>query len=348
MDFVHGTDLKEAPDTSAGGFPHRRRPRSCPRWAPPSTPPTPAAWCTATSSRPTCCSRVERRDASCLPDRLRPHQARQLGERHDRDRDVRRHDGLHRPRAGPGRPARRARRRLLARLRALSEPDRRASPTRATPRWRSCGPTWASRPPRCCRSAPEVPSGFEDVVARAMAKDPAERYPSAGDLGRAALAVAEARSITPHGAQRGDRRRRRRPRPAPARPRGSAAGVRPIRGARVHAPASAVHAAAARRRIRLSPRRPRAQPATPPAGYPRGRLAHPHASWGARGGAMLIDWVAVAILSIVIAAPRDGSVRATSSRSCGSSWEPPWPCSCGASCPWRERAVGTGRAPASS
>ena len=35
-----------------------------------------------------------------------------------------------------------------------------------------------------------VPPAFEGVVARALAKDPAERYPSAGDLGRAALAAA--------------------------------------------------------------------------------------------------------------------------------------------------------------
>jgi predicted Ser/Thr protein kinase len=35
-----------------------------------------------------------------------------------------------------------------------------------------------------------VPGEFEGVIARALAKDPADRYPSAGDLGRAALAAA--------------------------------------------------------------------------------------------------------------------------------------------------------------
>jgi serine/threonine-protein kinase len=38
--------------------------------------------------------------------------------------------------------------------------------------------------------APPGPPGFEHVLARALAKDPADRYPSAGDLGRAALAAA--------------------------------------------------------------------------------------------------------------------------------------------------------------
>jgi hypothetical protein len=35
-----------------------------------------------------------------------------------------------------------------------------------------------------------VPVAFDSVIARALAKEPADRYPSAGDLGRAALAAA--------------------------------------------------------------------------------------------------------------------------------------------------------------
>jgi serine/threonine-protein kinase len=41
-----------------------------------------------------------------------------------------------------------------------------------------------------------APDGFDRVIARALAKDPAERYPSAGDLGRAAQAAAEGRPVT--------------------------------------------------------------------------------------------------------------------------------------------------------
>ena len=34
------------------------------------------------------------------------------------------------------------------------------------------------------------------MIARALAKDPEDRYPSAGDLGRAALAAADGRPVT--------------------------------------------------------------------------------------------------------------------------------------------------------
>ena len=51
-------------------------------------------------------------------------------------------------------------------------------------------------PPRPTETVSGVPAGFDRVIARALAKDPADRYPSAGDLGRAAQAAAEGRPVT--------------------------------------------------------------------------------------------------------------------------------------------------------
>ena len=47
-----------------------------------------------------------------------------------------------------------------------------------------------SPPPSVVERRPDLPRAFDEVVRRAMAKDPAERYPSAGDLGEAALVAA--------------------------------------------------------------------------------------------------------------------------------------------------------------
>jgi len=159
-------------------------------------------------------------------------------------------------------------------------------------------------PPSVLQSAPEVPAGFEEVVARAMAKEPADRYPSAGDLGRAALAVAEARAVTPQerSVATGDAAFAQGPAPAPA-PAPAAPSPEYTHPASEYTPPPPQYTPPQPTPYSPVPSPPAPQPATPPAGYSRGRLAHPHASWGARGAAMLIDWVAVAILSIVIAAP---------------------------------------------
>ncbi len=49
--------------------------------------------------------------------------------------------------------------------------------------------------PPITESVPSVPRALDEVVHRAMAKDPAERYPSTGDFGRAAVAAAAGGSL---------------------------------------------------------------------------------------------------------------------------------------------------------
>ena len=51
-------------------------------------------------------------------------------------------------------------------------------------------------PPRVLDRAPAVPAAFDAVLTRAMAKSPDDRYPSAGDLGRAALAAATGTEVS--------------------------------------------------------------------------------------------------------------------------------------------------------
>jgi len=45
-------------------------------------------------------------------------------------------------------------------------------------------------PPAVSEAAPGIPAAFDDVIARALAKAPEQRFQSAGDLGRAAIAAA--------------------------------------------------------------------------------------------------------------------------------------------------------------
>jgi Protein kinase domain len=51
-------------------------------------------------------------------------------------------------------------------------------------------------PPVPSAAVPSLPPQFDDVIARAMAKDPNDRYLSAGDLGRAAKAAVQAQSLS--------------------------------------------------------------------------------------------------------------------------------------------------------
>src|SRR5829696_9712228 len=57
-------------------------------------------------------------------------------------------------------------------------------------------------PPRPGDVAGGVPETFDAVIARALAKDPDDRFPSAGDLGRAALAAAAGQAPPAHGERR--------------------------------------------------------------------------------------------------------------------------------------------------
>ena len=58
---------------------------------------------------------------------------------------------------------------------------------------------WAhlsAEPPRITEAAPGIPAAFDELIARGLAKSPADRFPSAGDLGRAALAAASGDQVT--------------------------------------------------------------------------------------------------------------------------------------------------------
>jgi Protein kinase domain len=86
-------------------------------------------------------------------------------------------------------------------------------------------------PPAPSLFTPLVPASLDRVIARAMAKDPAERYPSAGDLGRAATAaitggeVAEPERTVATGAAAGARTAELGPEPTRTATAPAAAGV---------------------------------------------------------------------------------------------------------------------------
>ena len=80
-------------------------------------------------------------------------------------------------------------------------------------------------PPSPLERRPDLPRQFDDVVRRAMAKHPGERYQSAGDLGEAALVAAG--GLRRAGSESVDRHRRRTAGGAPARAAGGRAPAEP-------------------------------------------------------------------------------------------------------------------------
>ena len=189
MRYVEGGDLRtlvraRGPARSPSA-PRASWPRSPPR----STPRTRAASSTATSSPPTSCSAPS--DHAYLTDfgLTKRLQSAAGGETHAGGWVG--HARLRRAGADPRRARRRARRRLRAGLRPLPRADRRHA---RTTRDSDEATLWAhlNDPPPPVATVAGVPEAFDESSRRALAKDPAERYPSAGDLGRAALTAAGA------------------------------------------------------------------------------------------------------------------------------------------------------------
>ena len=166
-----------------------------------------------------------------LPDRLRAHQAAGIGGQPDPHRRLGGNAGLRRARADPGGAGGRARRRLLAGLRALRDAHRQRRVPQGQRHGQAVGARHRPAARRRASSRPELVKAFDDVVARATAKDPNERYPKASELAAAVdRATAEQRSQLGPGALQAT------PRPPDRRSRGRAArrlhrGAHPGRGA---------------------------------------------------------------------------------------------------------------------
>ena len=155
-----------------------------------------------------------------LPDRLRADQARAVGGRAARS------PATGSARSTTSRPSRSAasastRARTSTRSAACSSTCSRArSPFKREGDEARLWAHLSEPPPKPSEVVPGLPEAFDDVIARALAKDPEERYPSAGDLGRAALAAAGGRRPpSASGSWRRAPPRRSSPRPSARPPR---------------------------------------------------------------------------------------------------------------------------------
>ena len=185
MRLVEGTDLRALIAAQgrdrAGSGPRASSARSARR----SMRRTPAGCCIATSSRRTSCSHAE--DHVYLTDfGLAKHAAAAGGLTRPDDRRSRR------VRSAGADPRTSASTRAPTSMRSAACCSR---PSPASPRSPVDGRPESAGTPRGPAAVPsdlrpDLPRGFDAVVQRAMATDPADRYQSAGDLAQAALVAA--------------------------------------------------------------------------------------------------------------------------------------------------------------
>ena len=69
------------------------------------------------------------------------------------------------------------------------------APYRGQSDWATLKAHEAGQIPSLCAHRPDLPAQIDEVIARAIAKSPADRYASAGELGRAILAIADGKPM---------------------------------------------------------------------------------------------------------------------------------------------------------
>ncbi len=141
----------------------------------------------------------------------------------------------------------------------------------------------SEQPPSARKLVPTVPAELDAVIRRAMAKEPADRYASAGDLGRDAAAAAEGQRATLV-----ERSVATGPAAPLDEPMSSLAGAPPIGAAERTVPETRAVEAGSRTERATPP------PESPPDRAPAGRPRPGPRAWAAASG------VAVAVIALVI------------------------------------------------